>query len=348
MHRPELHVVPVRLRKEARAERRRERAEADAAQAEDGTGAPEAEPRELSGALRYAQTAAEWLLSLIIVAASAAAFSESYRALIEWAEGHQVGGFWSVIFPAQVDTFILAGELAVFVAIVRSWSYRSRLLAWIVTAGGLLVSVAWNVGHVTGGDWQSRATAAVPPLSAALALAVGLGILKRVIQGDGAAAVRAQLPPPAAPPAPAAPVLPEEWLSLVAGTVSGVVAEQLDRSLGGLAGSLGRQLAEAVAELGTTLGRQLADLAPKPAAGPRPPRAPKPASLAVKATARPSAKAAVKPAETPLPGDPPAEKVRAAESARSLAAQYPELGRYRAARLVAPGSYALNGHSRKD
>jgi len=44
------------------------------------------------------------------------------------------------------------------------------------------VSVAGNVGHVTGHSLTARATAAVPPLAAASALAVGLGVLKRVVE----------------------------------------------------------------------------------------------------------------------------------------------------------------------
>jgi hypothetical protein len=45
------------------------------------------------------------------------------------------------------------------------------------------VSVAGNVGHI---GWAAsvadKATAAVPPLAAAAALAVGLGVLKRVVE----------------------------------------------------------------------------------------------------------------------------------------------------------------------
>ena len=55
------------------------------------------------------------------------------------------------------------------------------MFPWLVTLGGLAVSVAANVGHVASADLATRATAAVPPLAAASALAVGLGILKRVV-----------------------------------------------------------------------------------------------------------------------------------------------------------------------
>ena len=43
------------------------------------------------------------------------------------------------------------------------------------------MSVAANVGRVGTSDIASRFTAAVPPLAASAALAVGLGVLKRVV-----------------------------------------------------------------------------------------------------------------------------------------------------------------------
>jgi hypothetical protein len=86
-----------------------------------------------------------------------------------------------VIWPLQVDVFIAVGELALFVALADRWASRSRAGAWAVTLAGLAVSVAGNVGHVTGHSPADRLTAAVPPLAAAAALAVGLGVLKRVV-----------------------------------------------------------------------------------------------------------------------------------------------------------------------
>lgn len=76
--------------------------------------------------------------------------------------------------------FIAVGELALFVGLIDRWAPRSRLAAWAVTLTGL-ASVAGNIGHVTGHSPAVRATAAVPPLAAASALAVGLGVLKRVV-----------------------------------------------------------------------------------------------------------------------------------------------------------------------
>src|SRR5258708_13702362 len=131
--------------------------------------------------LRLPRRAALASITALVVAASVASFSESYRALYLWAQHHGLNGPWCPIWPLQVDTFIAVGELALFVALADGWSVRSRTAAWSVTLLGLAASVAGNVGHVAGHDLASRATAAVPPMAAAAALAVGLGVLKRVV-----------------------------------------------------------------------------------------------------------------------------------------------------------------------
>jgi hypothetical protein len=120
-------------------------------------------------------------IALLVAAASLTSFAESYRALLDWASRHGLHGGWALAWPLQVDTFIAVGELALFVALADRWAARSRAAAWAVTLAGLAVSVAGNVGHVTSHDWARQATAAVPPLAAAAALAVGLGVLKRVV-----------------------------------------------------------------------------------------------------------------------------------------------------------------------
>jgi Protein of unknown function (DUF2637) len=128
--------------------------------------------------LRKAALAA---IGVLVAAASLVSFAESYRALYLWASHHGLHGAWAYAWPLQIDVFIAVGELALIVALADSWPPRSRAAAWAVTVLGLAVSVAGNVGHVTGHDLASRATAAVPPLAAAAALAVGLGVLKRVV-----------------------------------------------------------------------------------------------------------------------------------------------------------------------
>jgi hypothetical protein len=133
------------------------------------------------GLLRVPRLAALAAIAALVAAASLTSFAESYRGLYLWARHHGLDGPWAAIWPLQVDVFIAVGELALFVALADGWARRSRTGAWLVTLAGLGVSVAGNVGHATG-DAASRGTAAVPPLSAAAALAVGLGVLKRVVQ----------------------------------------------------------------------------------------------------------------------------------------------------------------------
>jgi uncharacterized protein DUF2637 len=135
----------------------------------------------VTGILRGPRRAALAVIVTVLAAASVVALAESYRGLYDWARGHGLPGGWAAVWPLQVDTFLVVGELALFVALVDRWPARARVPAWAVTLAGLAVSVAGNVGHVHGRDVLIRATAAVPPLAAASALAVGLGVLKRVV-----------------------------------------------------------------------------------------------------------------------------------------------------------------------
>jgi hypothetical protein len=132
--------------------------------------------------LARSRTLALWVIAALIAAASLVSFAESYRGLYDWAARHGLHGLWAVIWPLQVDVFIAVGELALFVALAFAWDARSRAAAWLVTLAGLAVSVAGNVGHVTSHAPAVRATAAIPPVAAASALAVGLGVLKRVVE----------------------------------------------------------------------------------------------------------------------------------------------------------------------
>ena len=136
----------------------------------------------MTGILRAPRRAALVAIAILVAAASVTSFAESYRGLYDWSREHGLSGPWAVLWPLQVDVFIAVGELALFVALADAWHRRSRAGAWAVTLAGLAVSVAGNVGHVTSHTLASRATAAVPPLAAASALAVGLGVLKRVVE----------------------------------------------------------------------------------------------------------------------------------------------------------------------
>jgi hypothetical protein len=132
--------------------------------------------------LRWPRAVALAVIAVLVAAASGAAFAESYRGLFDWAAEHGLSGGWAYIWPLQVDVFIAVGELALFVALADRWAPQSRWAAWAVTGAGLAVSVAGNVGHVPGHSAAARVTAAVPPVAAAAALAVALGVLKRVVE----------------------------------------------------------------------------------------------------------------------------------------------------------------------
>jgi Protein of unknown function (DUF2637) len=138
--------------------------------------------RRATGILRGPRLAALAIIAVLVAAASLVSFAESYRGLYDWSSEHGLTGIWAAIWPLQVDVFIAVGELALLVGLVDAWYRRSRTAAWVVTALGLAVSVAGNVGHVHGHALANRVTAAVPPIAAAAALAVGLGVLKRVVE----------------------------------------------------------------------------------------------------------------------------------------------------------------------
>jgi hypothetical protein len=157
----------------------------------------------MAGILRGPRRAALVAIAVLVAAASLVSFAESYRGLFAWSHEHGLRGVWAVFWPLQVDVFIAVGELALFVALVDAWERRSRIGAWVVTLAGLTVSVAGNIGHAAGGGLTTRVTAAVPPLAAAAALAVGLGVLKRVARRtapeDAGAAVHGAPALPAVP-----------------------------------------------------------------------------------------------------------------------------------------------------
>jgi hypothetical protein len=155
----------------------------------------------LTGVLRGARGLALAAIAALVAAASVVSFAESFRGLYEWAHEHGLSVHWAAIWPLQIDVFIAVGELALFVALVDRWQRRARVLPWVVALAGLAVSVAGNVGHVGWqAPWADKATAAVPPLAAAAALAVGLGVLKRVVEHRSAevyGTTSVQVPSPA-------------------------------------------------------------------------------------------------------------------------------------------------------
>jgi hypothetical protein len=143
-------------------------------------------PQSAEPFLRIPRVIALWTVAALVLASAGVSFAESYRGLCLWSERHSLHGIWAAVWPLQVDTFICVGEVSLFIALVDGWRPRSRAAAWFVTLIGLGVSVAGNIGHISSHAFTDRATAAIPPLAAAAALAVGLGVLKRVAEAHRA------------------------------------------------------------------------------------------------------------------------------------------------------------------
>jgi Protein of unknown function (DUF2637) len=154
----------------------------------------------MNTALKLPRTVALTVVSVLVTLGVVVSFMESYRALYWWAQGHAVHGVWAYVWPIQIDAFVAVGELALFVALVDVWHWKHRSLPWIITAAGLVVSVAGNVGHVETHNVFTRLTAAVPPLTAYVMLAAALGLLKRVVAN--APKARKPGPKPGTPRAP--------------------------------------------------------------------------------------------------------------------------------------------------
>lgn len=128
-----------------------------------------------------------YAIGAIAILASANALAHSYAGLYDWAITHRLNAWQSLSWPAEIDVFLVIGELALYVAYLDGWSGRHRIWPWATTAIGLSVSVIGNVGHieplpahpVTIAD---RLTAATSPLAAFAGLTIGLLVLKMTRQ----------------------------------------------------------------------------------------------------------------------------------------------------------------------
>lgn len=123
------------------------------------------------------------LLGIIAILASADALTHSYAGLYGWAVHHRLGGWQAWSWPAEIDVFVVIGELALYVAYLDAWPGRQRLWPWMTAVLGLIVSVAGNVGHVqplpgAAVTLADRITAATSPLAAFAGLMIGLLVLK--------------------------------------------------------------------------------------------------------------------------------------------------------------------------
>ena len=164
--------------------------------------------------------AALYAIGVIAILASANALAHSYAGLYGWAIHHRLSGWQAKSWPAEIDVFLAAGELALYVAYLDAWPTRQRIWPWATALTGLAVSVAGNIGHIQAAPgapvtFTDRLTAATSPLAAFAGLTVGLLVVKMTRQHATPRPVARLMlaPPPAVPvmltrPAPVTPAHP--------------------------------------------------------------------------------------------------------------------------------------------
>jgi len=124
-----------------------------------------------------------YAIAILAVLASADALAHSYAGLYGWAVHHRLDGWQALSWPAEIDVFLVVGELALYVAYLDAWPARQRVWPWVTAAAGLVLSVAGNVGHVQALPGEpvtiaDRVTAATSPIAAFAGLMIGLLVLK--------------------------------------------------------------------------------------------------------------------------------------------------------------------------
>jgi hypothetical protein len=141
------------------------------------------------------RSVALYAIGIIAVLASVDALAHSYTGLYGWALHHLLGGWQAMSWPAEIDVFLVLGELALYVAYMDAWSGRERIWPWASALIGLAVSVAGNVGHIQASPgvtvtMTDRLTAAASPLAAFAGLMIGFLVLKKVRQKGASPARR--------------------------------------------------------------------------------------------------------------------------------------------------------------
>jgi hypothetical protein len=152
--------------------------------------------------LRVPDLIAIGVIAVIAIGAALVSMTESYTNLLDFALNHGLHGWRADIAPGAVDSFIVIGELLLFVAVHRGWTaYRETgkfrmpasitLYGWALAAFGFTLSVLGNLDHLVSAGVVTRLMSAVFPVSATVAMAAGLMILKRVV-ADHRARIAAQ------------------------------------------------------------------------------------------------------------------------------------------------------------
>lgn len=143
----------------------------------------------------------------IVVVAAGTSTTESYMGLRSWALAHGTIGAGSWIFPGMIDTFPLLGEIMLFVAMIDRWSWKAKVLPWLVITGGLVVSVALNTGHLISADVYTKLTQGLPPVAAWVSLVTGMVMFElimrnRPVLAEVVSEVIEELPKPEPAPEP--------------------------------------------------------------------------------------------------------------------------------------------------
>jgi hypothetical protein len=126
-------------------------------------------------------------IGIVAVLASLDALAHSYTGLYGWAVHHRLGGWQAWSWPAEIDVFLVVGELALYIAYLDAWPRRQRAWPWVTAVTGLAVSVAGNIGHIQPLPGEpvtlpDRFTAATSPVAAFAGLMIGLLVLKMSVQ----------------------------------------------------------------------------------------------------------------------------------------------------------------------
>jgi len=124
-----------------------------------------------------------YAIGAIAILAGADALAHSYAGLYDWASTHRLNTWQSLSWPAEIDVFVVVGELALYVAYLDGWSGRHKIWPWATTAIGLAVSILGNVGHIQPLSGEpvtiaDQLTAAASPLAAFAGLTIALLVLK--------------------------------------------------------------------------------------------------------------------------------------------------------------------------
>ena len=117
---------------------------------------------------------------IIAAAATVIAVVESYSNLLAFALTYGLTGWRAGIAPGCVDSFIIMGELLLFVTLIRRWDRVPYATGLAMAGWGFLISAAGNIWHAPHAAIADKAVSVIWPLTAAAGMAGGLMIIERV------------------------------------------------------------------------------------------------------------------------------------------------------------------------